>query len=275
MCQVLEVSENGYNNWRRRGKSKRKRDDEQLAERIEDAYQKHRGRYGSPRIHAELQAQGLHCGRKRVARLMRENNLYAGKKRRKARTTNSHHRFPIASNHLKRDFEASAPNKKWVADITFIETREGWLYLSGVLDTYSRKIVGWAMDKCHDAELVKTALQMALLRRQPAAGLIHHSDRGSEYASTSYQLLLQEQNIQASMSNIGDCYDNAMMESFWATLKEECCGPTIFASRNEAKVAIFEYIEVYYNRQRIHSSLGYFSPVNYEIKEEQRKEVLS
>ena len=206
---------------------------------------------------------------------MRENNLYAGKKRRKARTTNSHHRFPIASNHLKRDFEASAPNKKWVADITFIETREGWLYLSGVLDTYSRKIVGWAMDKCHDAELVKTALQMALLRRQPAAGLIHHSDRGSEYASTSYQLLLQEQNIQASMSNIGDCYDNAMMESFWATLKEECCGQTIFATRSEAKTAIFEYIEVYYNRQRIHSSLEYVSPVDYERREERRKEVFS
>ena len=275
MCQVLDVSENGYYNWRTRGKSKRKRDDEQLAERIEDAYQKNRGKYGSPRIHAELQAQGVHCGRKRVARLMRERQLSAGKKRRKARTTNSHHRFPIASNLLKRDFTADAPNKKWVADITFIETREGWLYLSGVLDTYSRKIVGWAMDKYHDAELVKTALQMALLNRHPTAGLIHHSDRGSEYASTSYQLLLQEQNIPASMSNTGDCYDNAMIESFWATLKEECCGQTIFVSRNEAKATIFEYIEVYYNRKRIHSSLGYASPVDYEKQGEQGKEMFS
>ncbi len=157
MCQALDVSENGYNNWRRRGKSKRKQDDEQLAERIEDAFHKHRGKYGSPRIHAELQAQGIHCGRKRVARLMQEKQLNAGKKRRKARTTNSHHQFPIASNLLKRDFAADAPNKKWVADITFIETREGWLYLSGVLDTYSRKIVGWAMDKYHDADARKNS----------------------------------------------------------------------------------------------------------------------
>jgi putative transposase len=275
MCQVLEVSENGYNNWRTRGKSKRKRDDEQLAERIEDAYHQNRGKYGSPRIHAILKAQGVHCSRKRVARLMQERQLYAGKKRRKARTTNSHHRFPIASHLLKRDFTADAPNKKWVADITFIETREGWLYLSGVLDTYSRKIVGWAMDKQHDAELVKMALQMALLSRQPAAGLIHHSDRGSEYASTSYQLLLQENAIQSSMSNTGDCYDNAMMESFWATLKEECCGTLLFTTRSEAKAAIFEYIEVYYNRKRIHSSLGYFSPVDYEKREENKEEVFS
>ncbi len=159
--------------------------------------------------------------------------------------------------------------------MTFIETQEGWLYLSGVLDTYSRKIVGWAMEKSHDAELVKTALRLALLNRQPAAGLIHHSDRGSEYASTSYQTLLQEPNIQASMSNTGDCYDNAMMEGFWATLKEECCGQTIFASRNEAKTAIFEYIEVYYNRKRIHSSLGYMSPVDYEKRGERREEVFS
>jgi transposase InsO family protein len=275
MCQALDVSENGYYNWRNRGKSKRKRDDEQLTERIEDAYQENRGKYGSPRIHAALKSQGIHCGRKRIARLMREKNLYARRKRRKARTTNSHHRFPIASHLLKRDFTADAPNKKWVADITFIETQEGWLYLSGVLDIYSRKIVGWAMDKYHDAELVKTALSMALLSRQPAAGLIHHSDRGSAYASHSSQLLLREHNIQASMSGIGDCYDNAMMESFWATLKEECFGQIIFASRNEAKAAIFEYIEVYYNRKRIHSSLGYVSPVEYEKRGKIREEVLS
>jgi len=206
---------------------------------------------------------------------MQEKHLSAGKKRRKARTTNSHHRFPIASNLLKRDFTADAPNKKWVADITFIETREGWLYLSGVLDTYSRKIIGWAMDTFHDAELVKMALHMALLQRQPGAGLIHHSDRGSEYASSSYQLLLQEQHIQASMSGTGDCYDNAMMESFWATLKEECCGHRIFTSRNEAKAAIFEYIEVFYNRKRIHSSLGYRSPVDYEKQKEKGKEMPS
>jgi transposase InsO family protein len=264
MCQVLEVSENGYYNWSKRGKSKRKREDEELAERIEDAYRQHGGKYGSPRIHAALKTQGVHCGRKRVARLMREKDLYARRRRRKARTTNSRHRFSIAPNLLKRDFAADAPNKKWVADITFIETREGWLYLSGVLDTYSRKIVGWSMDKQHDTTLVETALQMALQKRHPAAGLIHHSDRGSEYASTRYQTLLQQHDIQASMSGKGDCYDNAMMESFWATLKEECCGNTIFATREEAKTAIFSYIEVDYNRKRLHSSLGYMSPVDYE-----------
>jgi transposase InsO family protein len=275
MCHVLGVSENGYYNWRMRGKSKRKWDDEQLAERIEDAYKDSRGKYGSPRIHAELKAQGIHCGKKRIARLMREKQLYARRKRRKARTTNSHHQFPIASNLLERDFTADEPNKKWVADITFIETQEGWLYLSGVLDIYSRKIVGWAMDVCHNAELVKSALYMALRKRQPAAGLIHHSDRGSEYASSTYRVLLQEHSIQASMSGTGDCYDNAMMESFWATLKEECCEQTIFSTRIEAKAAIFEYIEVYYNRRRRHSSLGYISPVDYEEHGKQRKEVLS
>jgi transposase InsO family protein len=220
MCQVLEVSENGYYNWRTRGKSKRRQYDEQLTERIEDAYNENRGKYGSPRIHAELKAQGLCCSRRRVARLMQEKGISAGRKRRKVQTTNSNHPFPIASNLLKRDFTADAPNKKWVADITYIATREGWLHLSGVLDLYSRKIVGWAMADCHDAELVKAALQMALLSRQPGAGLIHHSDRGSEYVSNSFQILLKEHAIQASMSNKGDCYDNATIESFWATLKE-------------------------------------------------------
>ena len=270
MCQVLEVSENGYYNWRKRGKSQRKRDDELLTERIEDAYHSHRGHYGSPRIHADLKAQGVHCGKKRVSRLMQENQLSAVKKRRKVRTTNSNHLFPVASNLLKQDFTASAPNKKWVTDFTFIETREGWLFLAGVLDVYSRKIVGWSMSDRHDTEFVQTALSMALLQRQPGAGLVHHSDRGSEYASISYQMMLHEQNIHVSMSKKGDCYDNAMIESFWATLKEECVEKTIFSSRNEAKTAIFEYIEVYYNRRRRHSSLGYMSPVEYE-KQGERK----
>jgi putative transposase len=266
----LEVSEKGYANWRKRGKSQRKRDDEFLTERIEDAYYENRGHYGSPRIHAELQAQGMHCSRKRVARLMREHQLSARKKRRKVRTTNSNHQFPVAPNLLEQDFTASAPNTKWLTDFTFIETREGWLYLAGVLDAYSRKIVGWAMSDHHDAELVKEALRMALLQRQPGAGLVHHSDRGSEYASTSYQLLLREQSIQVSMSKKGDCYDNAVIESFWATVKEEGIGEKIFFTRNEAKTVIFEYIEVYYNRKRRHSSLGYVSPVQYEKQEEKK-----
>ena len=272
MCQVLEVSENGYNNWRKRGKSKRRQYDEFLAERIEDAYHHHRGHYGSPRIHVELQEQGFHCSKKRVARLMQEKKLSATKKRRKVRTTKSNHLFPIASNLLEQDFTADAPNKKWVTDFTCIDTREGHIFVAGILDTYSRKIVGWSMSDHHDAEFVQAALSMALLQRQPGAGLVHHSDRGSEYASTSYQMMLSEHAIQGSMSKKGDCYDNAMIESFWATLKEECVEDIHFSTRNEAKAAIFAYIEVYYNRIRRHSSLSYVSPVEYEKQGEQKKE---
>ena len=271
MCQVLEVSEKGYASWRKRGISQRKRDDERITVSIEDAYYHHRGHYGSPRIHAELKDQGIHCGRRRVARLMQEKQLSARKKKRKVRTTDSNHQFPVALNLLKQDFTASAPNKKWMTDFTYIDTREGWLFLAGVLDAYSRKIVGWSMSEKHDAELVKAALHMALLQRQPGTDLVHHSDRGSEYASTSYQTMLREQNIQASMSKKGDCYDNAMIESFWAKLKKECPGETIFPTRNEAKTAIFEYIEIYYNRKRKHSSLAYLSPVQYEKQGEQRR----
>jgi putative transposase len=268
---MLEVSQKGYANWRKRGKSQRKRDDEMITVRIEDVYSQHRGHYGSPRIHAELKEQGIHCGRRRVARLMQEHQLSARKKRRKVRTTDSNHQFPIAPNLLEQDFTAHAPNKKWLTDFTYIDTREGWLFLAGVLDAYSRKIVGWSMSEKHDAELVKAALHMALLQRQPGADLVHHSDRGSEYASASYQMLLREQNIQASMSKKGDCYDNAMIESFWATLKKECPDETIFSTRDEAKIAIFEYVEVYYNRKRRHSSLAYLSPFQYEKQGEQRR----
>jgi putative transposase len=275
MCRVLEVSENGYYNWRNRGKSHRKRDDEQLSERIEDAYYQNRGHDGSPRIHAELRDQGIFCGRKRVARLMQEQQLSARKSKRKPRTTNSQHGFPLAPNLLEQDVTADAPNKKWVSDFTYLETREGWLYLAGVLDTYSRKIVGWSMSERHDTALVQAALHMALQQRQPEAGLIHHSDRGSEYASTSYQTLLQEHQIQVSMSKKGDCYDNSMIESFWATLKKECMEKTIFSSRHEARNTIFWYIEVYYHRKRRHSSLGYISPVEYETRKKEMENHLS
>ncbi len=272
MCQALGVSENGYYNWRKRGKNQRKRDDDYIAERIEDAYDANRGVYGSPRIHAELKAQGIHCGRKRIVRLMQEKGISARRKKRKARTTNSNHSSPIAPNLLERDFEASAPNKKWVTDITYIATYEGWFYLAGILDTYSRKLIGWAMGKQHDAELVREALHMALIRRQPGADLVHHSDRGSEYASTRYQELLHQHNIQISMSRKGDCYDNSMIESFWGALKEEGIGETIFSSRKEAETALFDYIEVFYNRKRRHSSLGYLSPVDFEKQGEQRED---
>ncbi len=272
MCHVLGVSENGYYNWSKRGKSQRKQDDDYLTERIKDAYDTNRGVYGSPRIHAELKAQGIRCGRKRIVRLMQEKGISARRKRRKARTTNSNHNSPVAPNLLERNFVAHAPNKTWVADITFIATYEGWLYLAGVLDTYSRKLIGWAMGKYHDAELVKEALRMALIGRQPGADLVHHSDRGSEYASTSFQEILHQHDIQISMSRKGNCYDNAMMESFWGTLKEECVGQLIFRSRKEAKTALFDYIEVFYNRKRRHSALGYLSPVDFEKHGKQRED---
>jgi putative transposase len=271
MCAALEVSENGYFNWRKRGTCQRKRDDEQLAERIEDAYHENRGVYGSPRIHAELKEQGVHCGRKRIVRLMQEKRISASRKRQKAHKTASDHASLCAPNLLGRDFTADAPDKKWMTDMTFIETREGWLYLAGVIDAYSRKLIGWAMGNEHDAELVKQALQMALQQRQPGADLVHHSDRGSEYTSKSYQDLLKQQNIRISMSRKGDCYDNALIESFWGTLKEECFGHGIYQSRKEAKIAIFEYIEVFYNRKRRHSSLGYLSPIEYEKQAREKK----
>jgi putative transposase len=214
---VLEVSENGYFNWRTRGICKRKLDDLQLSVRIEDAFHENRGMYGSPRIHAELKEQGIHCGRKRIVRLMRQQHMMAKRSRRKAHKTESTHSFPVAPNLLKRDFTADAPNRKWMTDMTFVATSQGWLYLAGVMDAFSRKLIGWAMGKEHDATLVKHALQMALVQRDPGVGLIHHSDRGSEYASQSYQEMLHQRGIQVSMSRKGDCYDNAMIESFWGT----------------------------------------------------------
>jgi transposase InsO family protein len=270
MCGVLEVSENGYFNWRKRGICQRKQDDRQLTERIEDAFHDNRGVYGSPRIHAELKEQGIRCRRKRIVRLMQDLHIMARRKRQTARKTDSTHPFPLAPNILKRDFTADAPNQKWMTDMTFIATSEGWLYLAGVIDAYSRKLIGWAMGKEHDALLVKQALQMALVQREPGADLIHHSDRGSEYASQSYQEMLRQRGIQVSMSRKGDCYDNALIESFWGTLKEEGIGQTIYQTREEAKTAVFDYIEVFYNRKRKHSSLGYLSPVDYEKLEKEK-----
>jgi len=261
---VLSVSESGYYAWCKREPSQRKREDESLGKLIEDAYQNNRQVYGSPRVHAELKAQGVQCGRKRVARLMRERGINAKPKRRKVKTTDSQHDNPVAPNLLKRDFTADAPNTKWVADITGIGTAEGWLYLAATVDISSRLVVGWAMSKERDEHLVVKAAKMALTQRRPGAGLVHHSDRGSQYTSQGYVTLLQEYGIQISMSKKGDCYDNALMESFFGTLKEECVERQNYQTRAEARNAVFEYIEVFYNRQRIHSSLDYVSPVTYE-----------
>ena len=264
MCEVLCVSESGYYAWRKREPSQRRREDEALGKQIEDAYSKNREVYGSPRIHAELKEQGMHCGRKRVARLMRERGINAKPRRRKMKTTDSQHNNPVAPNLLNRDFTADAPNTTWVADITGIQTREGWLYLAAIVDIFSRLVVGWAMGKERDEYLVTKAGVMALEQRHPRAGLMHHSDRGSQYTSQGYLALLQGHGIQVSMSRKGDCYDNALMESFFGTLKEECVEHQTYQTRAEARTSVFEYIQVFYNRQRKHSSLGYVSPITYE-----------
>ncbi len=233
--------------------------------RIQAAFLAGRGVYGSPRIHAALRAQGIRCGRKRIARLMRAQGLCAGRaRRRKPRTMDSQHTQPVAPNLLGRDFTAAAPNRKWVADITGIPTRSGWLYLAGILDVYSHRAIGYAMDTYRDEQLVEIALDMALLDRRPRAGLVHHSDRGSQYSSTGYRGILEAHGIRMSMSGKGDCYDNALMESFFSTLKAECVERHDFQTPADAHACIFEYLEVFYNRQRLHSSLGYHSPMAFE-----------
>jgi transposase InsO family protein len=263
MCRVLGVSRSGYYAWLKRPPSEREQADHELAQLIRATHQRSRGTYGSPRIHAELRAQGCQVGRKRVARLMRCQALAARHRRRFKVTTRSLPGRPVAPNMLKQEFSAQHPNEKWLADITYIPTREGWLYLATVLDVHSRLIVGHAMGSYLTQDLVLQALRMALHRRHPTSPLLHHSDRGSQYTAEAYQTLLKAYGITVSMSGTGNCYDNAMMESFFSTLKAECVtGP--YNTRQEARQSIFEYIEVWYNRQRRHSSLGYRSPAAFE-----------
>lgn len=265
MCRVLDVSRSGYYAWRNRPTSARKMADQHLTEQIEVIHQKSRRTYGSRRIQKELADQGIKCGHNRVARLMREVGLSAKQSRKfKISTTDSKHDYPIAPHLLERDFRAQRPNQKWLSDITFIPTAEGWLYLAVVLDLYSRRIVGWAMSDSLDRSLVLAALRMALETRQPEPGLLHHSDRGSQYASHDYRDLLTKYHLQASMSRKGNCYDNAPMESFFGTLKTELIHHRHYLTRMEAKTDIFEYIEVFYNRYRRHSALGYLCPVAFE-----------
>lgn len=267
LCGVLGVSVSGYYAWRKRPMSQHQQADARLLTDIRAAYQAGRGVYGSPRIHAVLHQQGKRCSRKRIARLMRQVGLYARRRpKRRVRTTDSHHNRPIAPNLLKRDFRAEAANQKWVGDIVGIWTDEGWLYLAALLDTYSRMIVGWAMSDHRDEQLVADALRMAWGRReltQPTT-LIQHTDRGSQYTAEEYLALLTTQGIQISMSGKADPYDNAMMESFFSTLRAELTDLERFATRQAARTAVFDFIEVFYNRQRLHSSLGYRSPLAFE-----------
>jgi putative transposase len=263
MCRVLKVSRSGYYDWRKRKPSARDLANARLLRAIKRIFRRSRKTYGSPRIHAELKAQGTRCSRNRVARLMRKHGIRARRPRRRIRTTNSKHSQPIAPNLLDRQFTAEAPNQKWVADLSYIDTDEGWLYLATVMDLFSRRIVGWAMADHMETSLVEQAMRMALIRRQPGTGLLHHSDRGSQYASKDYRALLAAWGITVSMSRTGDCYDNAVMESFFGTLKTECITER-YLTRTDARTGIFEYIEGWYNRQRRHSTLGYLSPHAFE-----------
>jgi transposase InsO family protein len=268
MCGVLAVSESGFYAWRKRPTCQRKREDAHLKQEIRQVFEEHVGRYGAPRIYRELSDEGISCSRKRVARLMREEEIAAKRKHRRVNTTKRDESHPVAPNLLNREFTASAPNKKWVTDITYIPTKQGWLYLAVMLDLYSRMVVGWSMSGNCDEKLVEHALEQALARRRPVAGLLHHSDRGSQYTSCAYQTYLQQYGLQSSMSRKGNCWDNSVMESFFGTLKDECIGETLYPSHDEARLALFTYIEVYYNRVRRHSTLGYVSPLQYEKRED-------
>jgi putative transposase len=264
MCQVLEVSTGGYYEWRHRPPSAHRERSEALAAQIKVIHQEVKARYGSPRIHAELAARGEPCCVNTVAKLMRQLGIAAKTKRKFRCTTDSNHDRPIAENIVDRQFEPEAPNQVWTADITSIPTREGWLYLAAVEDLYSRQVVGWSMSERIDSRLVVDALEMAVSRRLPGEGLVAHSDRGSQYASEHYRRLLASHEITCSMSRRANCWDNAPMESFFASLKKELVHDEDYATRAEARSSIFEYIEVFYNRVRRHSSLGYRSPVEYE-----------
>jgi putative transposase len=267
LCEMLEVSSAGFYAWRERPTSARQQRRDALVVEIRGIHAEVKARYGSPRIHAELVARGQDCCVNTVAKLMRDNDIAARTARKFRCTTDSNHDLPVAENLLDRQFDPASANESWVADITYIPTREGWLYLAAVEDLYSRRVVGWSMADHMESRLVVDALEMAVQRRLPGEGRLAHSDRGSQYASEHDQLLLAKHGIACSMSRRADCWDNAPMESFFASLKKELVHGADFATRAEARAAIFEYIEAFYNTKRRHSSLGYVSPAEYEQTE--------
>lgn len=267
MADLLNVSTAGYYAWRDRPPSERQLRRDCLLLEISAIHREVKGRYGSPRIHAELNARGHGCCVNTVAEVMRQAGIRAKTARKFRHTTDSNHSRPVAVNALAREFDPSGPNEVWVADITYIPAREGWLYLAVVEDLYSRMVVGWSMDSTMTSRLGVDALEMAVQRRLPGEELLAHSDRGSQYASEHYQQLLGRYGIECSMSEVGQCWDNAPAESFFASLKKELVHHEDYATRAEARASIFEYIEVFYNRQRRHSTLGYVSPAEYEQPE--------
>jgi len=267
MCDALSVSPSGYYAWRSRPESPRKIANRELLVDIRRVYRQHRERYGAPRIHAELRAEGHTLSRKRVARVMRQHGIRARAPRRyRVCTTDSKHSLPVAENLLDQNFVAERPDQVWLADITYIPTGEGWLYLAVILDLFTRKVVGWAMRDHMRAELTIAALTMAIQRRRPRAGLVHHSDRGSQYAAGDYRDILRTAAIVQSMSRKGNCWDNAPMESFFGTLKTELVHQREYPDRDAARRDLFAYVEAYYNRRRLHSAIGYITPEQAEAK---------
>ncbi len=264
LCEALEVSQSGYFAWKDRPASERQGKDMVLLAHIRERFCISRETYGSPRMHADLMEDDIIAGRHRIARLMRDNGLKARQKRRFKKTTDSNHGGPIAPNHLDQDFATPAPDQKWAADISYIWTAEGWLYLAIVLDLFSRRIVGWAVSDRLKKDLALSALQQALALRQPKAGLLHHSDRGSQYCSYNYRAMLDRHGLIASMSGKGNCYDNAMVETVFKTIKSELIWRTSYQSRCQAESAIARYIDGFYNPVRRHSALGYKSPIKFE-----------
>lgn len=265
MCSALELSKSGYYAWCKRPPSPRSQENEQLSEQIQQIHQASRRTYGAPRIHASLKEKGFQVGRHRVARLMSEQGICVRPKRKFKVTTDSNHAFPIAENVLNREFKVMEPDKAWVADITYIPTAQGWLYLAVIIDLFSRRVVGWSMAEHMRVDLVMGALQAALGHRVAAAsGLLFHSDRGSQYASHEYREALQAAGIACSMSRKGNCWDNSVAESFFGTLKSELVHEREYETREDAKTDIVEWIEVFYNRERKHSTLNYCSPVQFE-----------
>ena len=264
MCALLDVSVSGYHAWRHRMPSQRQLDDMVILAHIRAQFSLSNESYGSPRMHAELCEEGIKAGRHRIARLMRENGLKARQRRRFRKTTDSDHGGPVAPNVLDQDFSCGGPDQKWGVDISYIWTNEGWLYLAIVVDFYSRRIVGWAVSNRMKKDLALKALHRAIALRDPPAGLIHHSDRGSQYCSDDYRRELRKRGFIASMSGRGNCYDNAMVETVFKTIKAELIWTTIFQTRQDAEKAIGTYIDGFYNPRRRHSALGYKAPITFE-----------
>ena len=264
MCKFFKVSESGYYAWRKRDKGEKEIQELSLVRKIEQIHQGSRGTYGSPRILRVLKGLGESCNKGKVEKLMKKNGIRAKTKKKFRTTTDSKHKLPVAPNLLERNFSPEKPNQIWASDLTYVWTKEGWLFLAVIVDLFSRQIVGWSIDKTMTRELVLSALRQAYFKRKPGTGLIFHSDRGSQYCSKEFRQVLKQHQMLQSQSRKGDCWDNAVVESFFHTLKTEAIFHEVFETRAQAQAFIFEWIEAFYNRERLHSTIGYMSPVAFE-----------